>query len=126
MAKHILAAVLIACATTGYSQEAHIVAQHDNGNPSVVVYIKGKGKNQEKVKEEGYYENGTLEYVGEFKNGLEHGTFLYYYEDGTLHIEEEWKNGKENGKVFEYSPDGQLALEQTWKDGYLIEEIAHQ
>ena len=108
------------------AQDAYVVAEHDDGSPSVIVYIKGKDEKAQKVKEEGYYENGNLEYVGNYKDGVEHGEFLYYYEDGTLQYEENWKNGQEHGTTKEYAPDGQLVLEQEWKDGNLVEEITHQ
>lgn len=104
------------------AQDAYVVAEHDNGMPSVIVYVKG----DQKVMEEGYFANGNLEYVGHFKKGVEHGDFLYYYDDGTLHIHEEWKNGVEHGTTLEYAPDGQLVLEQEWKDGNMVREIVHQ
>ena len=113
---------LFAC-TLLRAQDAYVVAEHDDGSPSIIVYIKGT---DEKVKEEGYYENGNLEYVGNYKDGKEHGEFLYYYEDGTLQYEENWKNGLEHGTTKEYAPDGQLVLEQEWKNGNLVEEIVHQ
>lgn len=97
-----------------------IVKTFPDGKPQVVYYVKGKGENPEKVKEEVYFENGNMEYSGEFKSGVEHGEWRYYYENGTLKAIETWKNGEEDGVWKEYHPDGRLAREIYYKAGKKI------
>lgn len=108
------------------AQEKVIVKTHANGKPHVVYYMKGKGESAQKVKEEVYYENGKLEYSGEYKNGIENGEWRYYYENGNLKAIEVWKNGVENGTWKEYHPDGRLARELIYKNGKLVDTIVHK
>lgn len=100
-----------------------VVKEYPNGKPEVIYYLKGKEANAEKIKEEVYFENGKLEYSGEFKNGKENGEWIYYYQNGNIKAKEYWKNGVENGTWKEFHPDGQLARELVYKDGVLKETI---
>ena len=106
-------------------QEKIIVKKHDNGKPHVIVYVKGNKRIKEKVKEEVYYENGNLDYSGEYKNGVEHGEWKYYYKHGTIMAEEQYKKGREDGVFKEYHPDGQLKKEIHYNNGQLIKVIEH-
>lgn len=100
-----------------------VVKTYSNGQPEVIYYLKGKEANAEKVKEEVFYENGKLEYTGEFKNGVENGEWVYYYQNGNIKAREYWKNGVESGTWKEYHPDGKLAREIIYKDGVIKETI---
>lgn len=114
----LLVLVITACGT-----KKHVAAKHTNGKPEVVVYIQGKDAEAEKVMEKVYYENGNLEYVGRFQNGVEHGEWIYYYEDGSKHFVEHWENGKEQGIFYDYFPNGQIHKELHYEQGKLIETI---
>ncbi|MCB0786541.1 MAG: hypothetical protein KDB88_09915 [Flavobacteriales bacterium] len=108
----------LACSTHRY-----VAASHPNGKPEVIVYMKGKGEEAEKVKEKVFYATGQLEYVGLFQNGVEHGEWLYYFEDGTKKYVEHWENGQEHGIHLDYGPDGSVHRELHYDHGRLVKEI---
>jgi antitoxin component YwqK of YwqJK toxin-antitoxin module len=62
-----------------------------------------------------YYENETLEYEGEMKNGLFCGKGVYYYQDGGKYVGE-FENGYFDGEGVYYRKDGTKIYEGTWKD----------
>lgn len=115
-----LAALLLlaACSTHKY-----VASSHGNGKPEVVIYMKGKGEEAEKVMEKVYYPNGQLEYVGRFQNGVEHGQWDYYYENGTRKYVEHWENGQEHGLHLDYAPDGQVYRELHYEHGRLVRTV---
>jgi antitoxin component YwqK of YwqJK toxin-antitoxin module len=105
-----------------YSQGRKVVVkEHANGKPHIIYYMDGTGPKAVKIKEEGYYANGNMEYSGHVKNGVEHGEWRYYYENGNLRAIENWKNGREEGVWKEFHPDGQLAREVVYKNGKVIQ-----
>lgn len=106
-----------------HAQKEYVVSKWPNGNNKVVVLVKEKGGKQEKVGEVSYFENGKMEYSGEYKDGVEHGTWKYYFEDGTLRAEENWKEGVEEGEWREYHPDGQLKSAFLYRDGKKINQL---
>jgi antitoxin component YwqK of YwqJK toxin-antitoxin module len=105
------------------STHRFVAATHSNNKPEVVVYMKGKGEEAEKVMEKVYYANGQLEYVGRFANGVEHGVWEYFYENGTRKYTETWLNGREHGVHYDYSPDGQIYRELHYDNGRLVKEV---
>lgn len=107
------------------STHKFVAASHPNGKPEVVVYMKGKGEDAQKVMEKVYYPNGQMEYVGHFENGVEQGEWMYYYENGTKKFKEIWDKGLENGIHLDYSPDGQVYRELHYDHGHLVKEINH-
>lgn len=111
-------AVLAACGTHKF-----VASTHPNGKPEVVIYMKGKGEEAEKVMEKVYYPNGQLEYTGHFLNGVEHGQWTYFYESGTKKYLESWENGLEHGVHYDYSPDGQIYRELHYEQGKLVKEV---
>ena len=84
--------------------ERHLVHKHKNGNPKVVVYVDPDSK--ERLKEEIFYSNGKLDYVGHYKNGKEDGAWTYYWENGNLKSEEFYVRGMEHGVLFDYNEEG--------------------
>lgn len=110
--------LLAACGTHRF-----VASTHPNGKPEVVIYMKGKGEEAEKVMEKVYYPNGQLEYTGHFENGVEHGQWTYYYESGTRKYLESWENGLEHGIHYDYSPDGQIYRELHYEQGKLVKEV---
>lgn len=107
------------------AQDRFVMKKFPDGSPYIVWYVVEKNGKKEKVKEEVYFRNGNLDYVGNFKNGVEHGEWVYYYENGKKKAVEVWKNGKETGIFLEFNEDGSLKLEQHYKNGKLVEEIKH-
>ncbi len=105
------------------STKKFVASSHPNGEQEVVIYMKGKGEDAEKVMEKVYYPNGQLEYVGRFENGVEHGVWMYYYDNGTKKYQETWENGMEQGIHLDYSPDGQVYRELHYDKGRLVKEV---
>ena len=71
-------------------------------------------------KEEGkeYYYDGTLEFEGEYLNGLRNGKGReYYYNNGNLKFEGEYINGERNGKGKKYY-DYKLEFEGEYLNGF--------
>lgn len=112
--------LLAACSTHRF-----VASTHPNGKPEVVVYMKGKGEEAQKVMEKVYYPNGQMEYVGHFANGVENGEWTYYYENGTKKFVEHWENGLEHGTQVDYAPDGQVYRELIYEHGKLVRTVDH-
>jgi len=115
----LLSALLLASCST----HKFVASTHPNGKPEVVIYMKGKGEEAEKVMEKVYYPNGQMEYLGRFDKGVEHGIWMYYYENGTKKYMESWDHGVENGIHYDYSPDGQVYRELHYDHGRLVKEV---
>ncbi len=98
----------------------YVVRKHSNGNPYVVVYCVGPTTNR--VKEELYYENGQLDYVGHYKNSVEHGRWTYYWENGNLKSEEFYIRGREDGTMYDYNEEGKKTTEYYYVKGTLVRE----
>lgn len=65
-----------------------------------------------------YYPSGRVRYVGEFKDGIYHGTGKVYWEtNGILMYEGELKDGDFNGYGTSYFSDGRLCHKGMFKDG---------
>ncbi len=108
---------------TSCSTHKFVASSHGNGKPEVVIYMKGKGEEAQKVMEKVYYTNGQLEYVGHFENGVESGEWTYYYENGTKKYVEHWEAGMEHGIQYDYAPDGQVYRELHYDHGNLVKTV---
>ena len=108
---------------TSCSTDKFVASSHGNGKPEVVIYMKGKGEEAQKVMEKVYYTNGQLEYVGHFENGVESGEWIYYYENGTKKYVEHWEGGMEHGIQYDYAPDGQVYRELHYEHGNLVRTV---
>jgi antitoxin component YwqK of YwqJK toxin-antitoxin module len=108
------------------AQKKNIVKSYDDGTPEFVVWTKGSAGEEKVVKEEAYYPDGTVQYTGHYKDGVEDGLWTYYYENGNKQIEETYKNGVEDGVRYEYAPDGSLRVEMHYKKGRMAKEIRHK
>jgi len=80
--------------------------------------IDAKGRKQGIWKK---YENGRLEYIGQFTNGIPYGEFTYYHQDGKIKSVTNFYNGTEKVKTILFHPNGQKAAEGIFlsqqKDG---------
>lgn len=54
----------------------------------------------------GYYENGQLQYSGQYKGGLAYGKWVTLYEDGTLNSRSYYKDGKLADSLLCWHPSG--------------------
>jgi antitoxin component YwqK of YwqJK toxin-antitoxin module len=99
----------------------HVVRTHPNGKPYVVVYTLGDSN--ERVKEELYYENGKLDYVGTYKNGVEHGDWIYYWPNGKMKSFEHYERGLEEGIAYDCDENGQKTIEYHYRKGVLLRKV---
>ena len=90
---------------TGISCNPHtqkeVILKTDNGDPKLVYHIAEKDGNKERVKEEMFYDNGKIQYEGEFKDNKPFGKWKYYFEDGSLFAEGIFE-GSEQGKNWKF------------------------
>lgn len=100
----------------------HVVRSHKNGKPYVVVYTVGE--QHERVKEELYFDNDRLDYVGNYRNGIEHGEWKYFWRNGQLKSYEFYFRGKEEGLHYECDSTGKRTHEFLYRKGILIKENA--
>ena len=116
----ILTILITSLASQAQEMEKHVVHKYPNGGPKVVVYVDPDSK--ERLKEEIYYSNGRLDYVGHYKNGKEDGKWTYYWENGNLKSEEFYVRGEEHGILFDYNEEGKAIKRYEYKRGELITE----
>jgi len=57
-----------------------------------------------------YYPNGQASLISAFLNGKQHGVSKSYYENGTLKEEVTHKDGVKTGKMTQYFPNGKASL----------------
>lgn len=112
--------MIISANAFAQEQERHVVWKHKDGKPKVVVYVDPASK--EKLKEEIFYPNGQIDYVGHYKNGKEHGKWTYYWENGKLKSEEFYQRGLEHGVMFDYDEHGKPSIRYEYNKGQLISE----
>lgn len=101
--------------------ERHVVRSHKNGKPYVVMYTNGE--HHERVKEELYFETGQLDYVGYYRNGIEHGEWKYFWENGKLKSYEYYEKGREEGIHYECDEMGNRVKEFYYRRGTLLREV---
>lgn len=92
-----------------------------NGSDHVVYYYQTILLTKVLVKQEVYFENGKLDYSGEWKHGKEHGEWNYYHSNGQLRAQEFWNHGKESGIWKEFDEKGKLLKTIRYKSGNLVE-----
>ncbi len=101
--------------------QRHVVRTHPNGMEYVVMYTQGL--ENERIKEELYYDNGQLDYVGNYKNGKEHGEWIYYWRNGNIKSFELYVRGKEDGVHYDCDESGKRTKEYHYLNGNLIKEV---
>ena len=68
-----------------------------------------------------YFDNGILEFDGEYLKGEENGKAKRYYYDGELMFEGEYRNGiKWNGKEFKSLDGDKLDIQYVYIEGNRI------
>lgn len=114
--------LLALCTTLSFPSqdevERQVLRRYDNGNPYVVFYVHIASMT--KVKEELYYEDGNLDYVGHFKDGMEHGDWIYYWPNGNIKSYEYYENGLEEGIHFDSDENGKRLKDTRWEKGTLM------
>ena len=87
---------------------------YDNGTTQ----CEGEYKNGKKEgKWTKWHENGTTRYEGKYKDGKEEGKWIWWRENSSKLREAEYKNGKEEGKWIWWYWTGRKEEEGEYKDG---------
>lgn len=118
----IIALILTAC---GQSKIEVVSQTYLDGKPKTVRYFNSKRDSKEKIyvkhsngigtvskpltfQEEGYYENGKLEFRGSYINGETSGLWEYYYETGIQEARSYYHNGNSTDTVLCWYPSGKI------------------
>ena len=99
---------------------------HYNGELSHEYYqVYDKQSNSFKIEGEfkQYYENGDLEYSAYCNNTIRNGTVKGYFENGNISGICNFKDGKSYGKYLEYHPDGKLIKTKIYDNGNIIDVL---
>jgi antitoxin component YwqK of YwqJK toxin-antitoxin module len=95
LASKVIAIFLIAIIFSSCSKgDKEIISFYENGSPKLIYFTKTKNGVKEKVFEQMYYENGKLQYVGNFINNEKTGKWEYYFQNGTLFSKCDYTNSK--------------------------------
>ena len=91
-----------------------------NGNLSIYTYAID-GKNTDK----GYYSNGKLAYIKEFKilkgkAPIQVGKYIEYYKNGNIKVQGNYKDGKREGEFKTFLRNGKSTGSVFYKDGKII------
>lgn len=100
-----------------------VMRKHQNGSAYVVLYFDKT--TDELMKEEVFFSNGKLEWIGNYKKNVENGVWKFYHENGKIKAEETYLNGKEHGISAQYDEYGKKTSESFWKHGKMIKEIKY-
>lgn len=65
-----------------------------------------------------FYDDGSVEFVGEFAFGLRHGDGVEFFPDGTTRIEGPWRSGALHGPAKVWRKDGTLLMSGNFEDGF--------
>jgi antitoxin component YwqK of YwqJK toxin-antitoxin module len=68
----------------------------------------------------GYYDNGEVYYIKNYKNGERHGKCIWYHYNGEVRCIENYKNGKEHGECKVYHDNGEVECIENYKNGVTI------
>lgn len=101
-----------------------VMRKYPSGKEHVVLYFDSETGDM--LKEEVYFESGRVQWSGDYKNGVEDGTWTFYYESGRVKVSETYSNGKEHGLRTEYDSSGRKVKEEQWKHGKLMKETRFQ
>lgn len=97
-----------------------VMRSFPNGQPKVEYCYDAINKKM--VKEIVYYESGIVDYTGEYKDGREHGEWIYYWETGVIRSKEFYQNGLEEGVMYDYNEEGIPIIEFTYLQGILLQK----
>ena len=77
-----------------------VVQTHNNGKISMISYYQDTEQGLELIKQETFHFSGPKSMVGNFKNGIRNGNWIYWHENGMKRLEGSYLNGFKNGSTF--------------------------
>lgn len=87
----------------------------DGAEKLIVFYTDDEA--HEKVREEVYYPNGSIQRYGEFKDNKRHGIWRVWYRNGNIWSEGKFENGEANGFRKVYYENAQLRYKGFFTKG---------
>ena len=69
---------------------------------------------------ESYFENGQLNWKGNYKNDNLDGPWEYYHKNGQLSFKGNYVDGKEEGSFEHFKENGKFEKRETWKNGKVL------
>ncbi|MFK7757733.1 MAG: toxin-antitoxin system YwqK family antitoxin [Flavobacteriales bacterium] len=106
---------------SSFGQDEYLARSWPNGNAMVVYTLEEE--TSDIIKEQVFYESGSLDYEGHYQDGVEHGYWCYYWPNGTLKSKEFYQYGLEEGTMFDYDQSGSKAVKYVYSKGVLIEKV---
>jgi uncharacterized protein len=86
--------LLVLIFTSCSRNNKEVISYYENGNPKLVYYTKMDKNIKYKIAEKMYYENGKLQYEGNFNNNERIGKWTYYFENGVVFSKCDFTNSK--------------------------------
>lgn len=93
----------------------NIVEKYANGQAKSIHYLDAK--TSDILKQALYYENGSLQTEGSFKDGKRHGEWKAYYENGNTWSLNSYENGVLQGNYKTWYETGEPRIEGHYKSG---------
>jgi len=98
--------------------ETIVSLKYPDGTAMQESIYKWKGNDKIKIKEIGYYPNGTIEYEGEVNEAQKkNGLWIYWFENGQKWLEENYENNILHGDFNEWYMSGEKSFEGEYSDG---------
>ena len=86
-----------------------------SGKPKIISYIVNKGV--DKVRQEEYFNNGTLKKEGYYQFGNKQGKWKSYFSSGNLKKEENFNNDKLDGEMITWHQNGKKKEKGNFRNG---------
>lgn len=93
---------------------------HPDGSPRLVSYFKDDNGAREKVREEAFYEDGSMRYTGEYTEGKRNGHWVYWYDNGNKWSEGYFRDDLRDGFGTTWHENGQKHYEGSYEDGVRV------
>ncbi|MBN3035799.1 MAG: hypothetical protein JW861_09450 [Bacteroidales bacterium] len=87
-----------------------------DGQPRIVIYYADPGQEQP-IREEQFYEDGTPRLEGNYENGQRTGRWIYWYPNGNKWSEANYKAGVDHGTKTVWHESGQKYYEGEMTEG---------
>ena len=113
----IIAALFLS--SCGDNLEEEIISSFPNGTPSLIKYYKWYGDSKVIVKEIRYYQNGEMQFEGEYKDGQKDGLWVSWFENGEKWSEANFLGGISEGRETVWYKSGVKNYEGYYLDGKL-------
>jgi len=111
----LLVLIIVSC-TTG-NLEKIVEQTYQDGSPKIVRYFQKIDGVRTLVKEEGFYDDGVMQFVGEYRNGRRNGTWKTWYDNGRLWSTNTFVDDISDGPTSSYHQNGKMYYEGFYRQG---------